>query len=378
MIRCGKRQNVNSSHKLERLSVAELRRLVEKLDSSSNSSSKFKNISRMTRAELCKAYHSLAASSHKSAMGNSNSNSNSNSNTGAAIGMLRYDGQNSCYVDTTLTALFHLKNKWITRNIIKKRDVHVQKKRVETVFSKMQREIIELYDHIQMNGDDEEGATCSTLRSMFAKFDAAYQKDYGVKLERINWLAAQQEPRDVMDVLTRAYDIKPDVCVSVYRGSNSLSTSSTNMRVHFNAPYISPDILKENKSLKLSSVFPIMKETLPNGKTQITKYTKADFIVVNIGRNWLDEKKLTTPVLPQRKVKLEDESKLELVSIICHHGRQTTSGHYTAFLKHKGTWWLYDDMSSKMKNVGRFAEMVVYDRQCAMRNSVAFVYCKCT
>ena len=354
---CGKKQKRTADNdSLVSLSVIELRDLVKRIESGS-----VPNLSRMTRQQLCDVLHKHSF-----------------------IGLLKYDGRNSCYFDSTLTSLFHMTNeKWVRGNLVSKSKLllHYDKPNVYPIYIQIRSALKDIYKSVQHGGVSSGSVcTCSTLRSLVKRFESAYQKDYNVTFDLINWTRTQQEPRDVMDAFTRIFDIKPDLVVTWERffPNDKASRETTRQVVHFNAPYISPDILKQKREtgMLLSSVFPRMKDILPNGKNEIREFVKGSLVMINVGRNWMDEAKITTIVQPMRRVTLSQQAgPLELMSIIIHHGRSTASGHYTCLIKRDRTWYHYDDMKPILKIVGTFSDMLAWENRYVLKNSVAYIYC---
>ena len=117
-------------------------------------------------------------------------------------GLLAYNGANSCYIDSTLMALFQVDHAWLNRHFLSKAPVYLP---LRDLVSKIQAELQSIYKHI--HGAGAAPLKCSNIRKMFTQFDKEYQVVYKRRVERIEWRRTQQEPRDVLDILLRIFDV---------------------------------------------------------------------------------------------------------------------------------------------------------------------------
>lgn len=214
--KCGKRKRKQVVEgTLQHLSVAEMRKLLPHV----------KNVGRLARAKLCALLN-------------------------VEQGYIKYDGQNSCFVDTTITALLHRpKNTWVKRNILKKTPPYQDYPALQKIALDIRSAITELYNVIQ---GGFKTTTCSQLRTLFKNFDLLYAKTFPqYKPKTIEWTHSQQEPADVANMLSKIFDIPADIRYKF--------TSSTEKRVEshpFNHPVINFDVLMSNKKVYLKDYLP--------------------------------------------------------------------------------------------------------------------------
>lgn len=267
---------------------------------------------------------------------------------------LKYNN-NSCYVDSTLLALFHGNNQWIKRNILKKSrdsfEKYHNKNDILIEHAKtIQQELIDIY-----NGNIQ---SCSNLRSLFERFDNEYSK-YN-RFERIEWRRTQQEPRDVFNMLMRIFPI-PDSIV--------LTVNGNERRESFSSPYIPAFELHNKKVLALKDYFPEYQDA-----TKI-RYLSAPFICFNIERNFLDRKMNTKVLFPEKLNALQDPCCLQLQAVIIHNGNDVKHGHYTCLLRNNNAWYLYDDMSNELEFVcDHFHEIETWKKGYILKNATTLVY----
>lgn len=298
-----------------------------------------------------------------------------------AMGYIKYDGSNSCYVDTMLTALLHRPNvKWVVTNILKKVPPHANHPKLQAIALEIQSAIVLLYKTIHKGNTI---ANCSRLRSLFRDFDKEYSATHSFKIPHIEWTHSQQEPTDVANILMRIFGIKEDVKMKM----TSKTTKRTELR-YFNSPLIDIGELKMHRKIYMKSYVPIFTDSFINEKdgkpyTKVTRVVKASLLQVNVSRNFLNEEKVTTPVIPEEEFKVcsaasvEDCKKiLKCVSILIHHGSSPKGGHYTCMIKsHKDDkWYHYDDMNSKYVLIGGFDTMLRWRKGYVTRNLVSCVY----
>ena len=162
------------------------------------------------------------------------------------------------------------------------------------------------------------------------------------------WKTDTLEPRDVIDIFVRMFDIP-----------NSITSSKNNQELLFNGVII--QITLESEAIvKVKDHFPVDIEEDITYKTD-----KA--IMINISRGFVQKGK---------EIKLfnvlsfeEAIGKLQLKSIIVHHGDSPKGGHYTAYIIHDGTWYHYNDMEGY-----EFIGMIKNMKKDDAKNIVALFY----
>jgi len=300
--------------------------------------------------------------SHKS-----NSNSPSQS-TKPKLGFINYDGSNSCYIDTTITSLFHTQNKYI-KSIFLRNPINPENKLYE-IKTSIKNELLSLYNDLSKRNN----AKCSRLRSLFASFDNQY-KSTNKNIEHINWINAQQEPRDVVNMLLKVFNIPQTMKVRI--------TTKSEKRIEkrwFNDPIIEIGELMSHRKIFLRDYFPKNIEIydLDNNIKfkKTTEIIDANLFMVNIIRNFLNENKIKTPVIPEENINLYNKKQLACTSILIHHGLNVKGGHYTCVFKyHKdGKWYHYDDLQDEYAPIGNFNDMLKWNNGFVKKNMVACIY----
>lgn len=268
--------------------------------------------------------------------------------------LLEYDGRNSCFIDSTLMSLFHSDHPYIRRIIFKKRLPFEKHPELHTLTKQIQLELQKIYN--------KNTTTCSILRRLFAQFDKEYARTMRSKGEAIEWLATQMEPFDVVNMIIKIFNVKDDVDIIVNKDKR---------KTNFNGVVIPAfDLARsEDKTIELKKYIPVHKDV-----TTI-KYISAECLIVNIQRNFMDSKVFTNFSFP-RSIKIKDDTRLNVHSIIVHHGQSTQSGHYTAFLKDPkhDMWYHYDDIGTQYQRVGTFKNMMEWKNGYVLRNCTTLVY----
>lgn len=326
-----------------------------------------KNIQTLNRQALCSLLLSLG---YEMKMPNN------------VFGYIHYDGSNSCFVDTALMALLHLPNcKWVNKHILSKNPPHSLHPQLQNIALHIREEIIYLFNIVHKRkkmSTTRSPKKCSILRSLFSRFDKQYGIAYPTHhMERIEWTRTQQEPTDVFNILMRIFDIPDDVQYHLVS-----KTTKRKEKRPFNSPTVDIESLRKNRTVHLQDVIPVNKESFPldNGEiySKTSTIVKAHFLQVNVNRNYLDERKITTPVIPieQVEIGLTKKKILDCTSIIIHHGNSPTGGHYTCMLKlfKHDAWYHYDDMSDDYVLIGTFKDMMKWRDGYVSKNLVTCTY----
>lgn len=253
-----------------------------------------------------------------------------------------YDGNNSCYLDVTLTclALTSLKSKLIST----RKEVHTKSPKLQTIVKEIMRELKRAF------GGNL--SCCTSLRRLFKAFDAEYQKAYKTKLEALDWRRQQQEPRDVFNILMRVFDIQPSV---------NMTVNNRTMKGFFNAPYVAASDMNEGRIIKFEDYFPINKGVVYGG---------SQTICFNVERNFLGKKVQTLFEFPYKT------GDMYLAAVIIHNGAATEGGHYTAMIRQGNSWYHYDDIGPKMEKIGSFMNMISWNNNHVKKNCTILVYDK--
>ena len=316
-----------------------------------------KGLWQMKRDELCATLLKRSRQTTRSLLKKKNTTTSSTASASSSslksqnkMQHLQHDN-NSCYIDTTISSLFTVNKEWLAKNIFNNKNIHSKKPQLEEIALRIQKELLRIYQGGQN--------ACSTLRSLFKKFDRAYAREYNVELEPFNWLDEQQEPRDVLNMLLRVFEIKPDVKVGINERKD----------LHFFNSVIVPsgDLYRTKGDIALADYFPIYKDAAT------TTYKDANILCINVDRNYKN-KKVKTPIAFKKTIKSTNGTQLAITAIIIHHGHSASSGHYTCFLKEKTKWYHHDDMNEHKVHIGTFQDLLEYNDGIVQNNCVLLVY----
>lgn len=296
------------------------------------------------------------------------------------LGFIAYDNKNSCYIDTTIMALFHRpKVKWINDNFFKNELPHSQYFSLYQTTDNIRQELQTIYKNLHSIKQD---IKCSNLRNLFSIFDKQYKIAYNVNPEKIEWIRSQQEPNDILNILLRIFKIPPTIKIrQVFKKSKQTD------KFFFNSIQIDVGELINNNIVYLKNYIPKTKDIIhqDDGSTNLktTLIIQAKLLFVNINRNYLGEQKLITSVIPEEYFKIcatkspENCKKIiKCVSIIIHHGNSVKGGHYTCVFKFykDDQWYHYDDLQSKYILIGNFKNILEWNDNYITKNMVGCIY----
>ena len=332
-----------------------------------------KNIHKLNRQELCNELYKLLSQKTlpKKIIKKIVLKEPSASNV-QQLGFIKYDGSNSCYIDSTIFSLFHTPNKYI-KNILIKNNIKVDDKLYQ-IKKSIREEILTLYNDLHKN--DNKNSKCSHLRSLFSSFDKQYKQIHNIKSQSIEWTHSQQEPRDVINMLLKIFDTPQTIKVQVITKSDKRIEKRW-----FNDPIIDIDVLMSHRKIYLKDYFPKNTEiyTLENDVKfkKVSEIIDSNFLIINITRNFLNEEKIMTPVIPEEHLTLTNKKQLTCTSILIHHGVGVKGGgHYTCVFKYfkDNKWWHYDDMNNEYKLICSFTDMLKWNHGFVKKNMVMYNY----
>lgn len=350
---CGKKKVKNPEpNTFHHLSVTDMKKALVEVP----------GVSKMTRKELCEKM--LAKQEGK---------------LPPNLGFIHYDGHNSCYVDTMIFSLLHTPRlKWIRENLIKRVIPFPVNSELHDIVKNVQLTLQTMYENIHKK--DSPSLSCSRLRKLFAAFDDVYNKKKPGR--NLKWLQHQQEPTDVINILMKMFDIKPDVKTRLV----SKTEKRTDV-LYFNSPFIDVGELKSKRIVNMKDYIPkhTDKFQLDNGdmfKKQ-TSIFHANVLMINVVRNYLDIEKVTTPVIPVNKFTLcmtrssqQCKKVMKCVSILIHHGT-VKGGHYTCIFRYykDDKWYHYNDLSPTFEYIGsNISDVINWKNGLAVKNMVACIY----
>jgi len=300
--------------------------------------------------------------------------------------MIKYDGLNSCYIDSLLVSLF-------TNNDDSIYDTFFNSKIVNNKLSEkaenIRKELYNIYLIITGKNNTEKHQICKTLRALMNDYKVSYNLHYpNNTIDQNDWQRVQSEPVQTLEFFNIIFNYK-DTTITTLRnwGTNN---KKINVKLIRNTPHITERIEKSSfiykidcdiskKKLNITDYIPSHIYTNEFGNNDLWKPTGDDsnikykykieeikintalFLFVHINRIIYDNNKNSyiksnTFVKIKNKLILEDNSKKNLHSIIIHNGG-SKNGHYICIFKCKSKWYEFDDLKKKIKSIGTFTEL---------------------
>lgn len=295
---------------------------------------------------------------------------------------LENDGENSCFLDSALVALFHRRSSWLDKYVVKKKAVQppfqTTHKALLRVVNKI-RDAMEVDDsnanvnsNSNSNSNSSRGSdTCESLRRMFR--GRAFREFN--EANDIDWDGVQQDPIDVIHILEHMYGLPQALKVHI-QGPSTKRHEKWSM----SSWQIPGFMLAEKKTKEWTNVFPKLHD---DGTKTTTTFLEAPFMYVQLHRYTSSDEvghgavKNTKPFAPTSMI-ATPKGLLTLVSIVIHIGSTPRAGHYTALLKTKeGPWLYYNDLNQRMEVAGLYLKQALdYKNKLGLTNGVGFVYMK--
>ena len=273
------------------------------------------------------------------------------------LGVFRWSS-NSCYMDSLFVATMHRPNPIASMILAAKPRYTGNNQKLLKRYTDAIKEKLQLvYTNISSGGS----MLCTDLRKDFDKFQRQYMKQIDEDIEEIDWLSSQQEPRDVFShMLERAFVIDNNTVIQTVVNGNK------NEPQHVDFAYVNIRMLDSNDSVE--RYIPTQTEEFYNNidKKMTRKETNilsSNGLFVNVQRGYKKDEdgtelKSNARLSVKDSVSLKDGSKLELASIVVHTGTTVHGGHYTAYIRHKDRWYLFDDMKASYELVSKIPSSV--------------------
>ena len=99
-------------------------------------------------------------------------------------------------------------------------------------------------------------------------------------------------------------------------------------------------------------------------KLEVSGAPQDQFMILQLKRFYYDFTTKRTvkdirPINPPKTIRLNEHSaELHLNNIIVHIGNSTKSGHYVAYFKCNGNWYLYNDMRDRIERIGTYEQLL--------------------
>lgn len=318
-----------------------------------------------------------------------NSSSESDVSPPRFMGLIEYNGRNSCYIDAIIMALLHYQpNKWLHARLFDDPiNKNVKSKELKSAASDLRSTLKDIYDKLHTQ---QQRVTCSNVRTSLEKFDRIYCQENNInEFSDRKWKSSQQDYREVLTILDRAFDLENAVKISTQIKEKRSNRIIRNEDLNDQQGDFDSQIINvydnEKESLSINDYCPKFKEQIYNEitKTTIVKtisLSQAKTLFFKIIRAQIvddQQVKNTKPVIPLEYLKISTTNNLRCVSILVHSGKNIASGHYTCVFKsHKDkAWYMYDDMETSFKKIGdTFNSVLEYENGFVQKNMVGCLY----
>ena len=293
----------------------------------------------------------------------------SNSNQ---IGLLSNIG-NSCYIDSVLLSLFAVRNGFIDKYIVYAN----LKERLSTNLDcipkntqnspaidlsnrkMVQAQLVNIANSIR---GDRNVADCTDLRNVLRQcpnpenFHDNRPKDAG------DFLGYMLHMFDT-DVAVKKFDVfvpKSDKSLVILNSHIDRNSSIIHSIFNHELSKIRNGIETKDLIRKLEDSGPLEPANYYKGHKRvfnIITIVDTPYLIFNLYRNDPNGmNKIQTEIIPSEQILLSKHV-LSLSSIVVHQGIHT-GGHYTAYLKIKGSWYYYNDIGPSIKKIGNYRDLL--------------------
>ena len=272
---------------------------------------------------------------------------------------LKYDNNNSCFVDSILVAFFHFKNKEIYNIFFNKKVINsFDNKELKKIGNNIQKELYNLYLIINNTDSESSKKVCSFFRKLLDEYYNIYitiNKNYKTLFgENNNWKNKQLDIFDLLKFLSIIFNFENSKEVKILDGKNLYYS---NFIIEIPSNYLFGEI-----KLDITEFIPLKVEKynlddgnkFKNSQGQLVSYYEKkteilkspSFIFIEIFRNAGSDEKLKTIIDFPMKIKLKENTKiLEIKSLVIHYGPTVNSGHYICLIRRNNKWFEYDDLN---------------------------------
>jgi SAM-dependent methyltransferase len=291
------------------------------------------------------------------------------------VGLLEYDGKNSCFVDSALMALFHHRpNNIFEKMFLNETNIANPSPKSVKKYAKMDEEVDlirkELSNiYLANNTNNDTKKQCTDIRRLFKTYDEKYNKIFGVESD-IEWINTQHEPFDVYQMLNKIFRIAPSI---EYRIGKPGAASPRKQMHDWNSPMVILDELhlKKEDSIFIKDYVPTFIKSWKDSNTNVDHKQKQQIVnlespvlFINVIRSSQTKDdhqniKLMNQVFPEESVSIAGTI-LNCVSILVHRGNNVTGGHYTCIIKShtNGKWYHFDDTKDSLEKIGTFEDVL--------------------
>ena len=273
---------------------------------------------------------------------------------------LKYDNNNSCFIDSLLVAFFHFNNKEIYNKFFNKSAINsFNNSDLKEYGNNIQKELFNIYKIINNKGSSGSDKYCSLLRNLIDAYYNIYIRKVNTKYKIFfdsddNWKNKQLDIFDLLKFLSIIFNFENSKEVKILDGKNLYYS---NFIIEIPSNYLFGEI-----KLDITEFIPLKVEKynlddgnkFKNSKGQLVSYYEKkteilkspSFIFIEIFRNAGSDEKLKTIIDFPMKIKLKENTKiLEIKSLVIHYGPTVNSGHYICLIRRNNKWFEYDDLN---------------------------------
>ena len=294
--------------------------------------------------------------------------------------ILKYDGNNSCYLDSLFVSLFNTKNSIIKKILLESPvTIYNECPELSQYGSDIKVELLNIYNKVssQEKSENNEFTKCTNIRMLFQKYYDAYMEAGITKISssiKINWTSKQNDYYDILSWLQYIFNIPETL---IYETNNTIEKRS----FVDNFPLSN---YSDTEVLKINEYYPVREECveLENDFYRFisTKYIRAPFLFIYFNRLALSDDRRTevrkqTKIIPSLTIKLiQNKYNLYLNSIIIHEKHTNNSGHYICLYECKGIWYEYNDIKNDIKIIkGGLPNIIINEYY--TKNITGLFYC---
>jgi len=266
----------------------------------------------------------------------------------------------SCYIDSLFYALFNNKNKNIEKLLldaeVNNYNSYLYQKGLE-----IQNELKRIYNEINDNDNNYDNKKdiymCKSIRRLLQDYYNNYKKNINPKYNFIdgNLISSQADYADLfLFIITIILKVPESLKYSI---NNKIEMRSF-------VDLFPIDLLMSNKKIEIKKYYPkrVNEIFIDNNskpyKVENIEYVQSPILFIHFNRNYLNEIKLATPIIPSLNIKMrENKLNLYLNSIVIHYGG-VKYGHYITLYECKGVWYKFDDLSSERTLIGSFNNII--------------------
>jgi len=271
-----------------------------------------------------------------------------------------YDGNNSCYIDSLMVALFNKKNPIIEEILFNASIKDYNNDNLKLIGADIKKELFKLYKKISLQDVNEDINKCINLRNLFQDYITIYRKKVNRKYDKIEWTTSQNDYTDILTFLQIIFNI-PD---TLKYSRNNIIENRYFLDVFPLDLFLNAyDVLYiKDYYPKYASTFSyIGDDNIERNYTNKIEYISTPLLFIQFNRIYNDEK-LETKIIPILKLKLkENKYPLYLNAILIQQYGTVDFGHYICLYECNNIWYEFDDLKRKNIKIGSFNKILEND-----------------